>query len=192
MDKYDCTCGGLNGNCFRCFGTGLVESSVPIVGRPHRVLAPNPNSPAPGKRGRKQKSTMKRELTATSRQDATARFVRGGNEQQGEQSTHLCPVCKKQMLTMGALRSHIVRDHGGKFLDGQSQRATVDRATKGQLVKRTSTTDAFMPNTKPSRPKPKPETSKQRARPVGAAKDDIDMLDHPSRYFGSYGSGKRR
>jgi hypothetical protein len=38
MDNFDCSCGGLNDKCFRCFGTGLVESGSPIVGRPHRPL----------------------------------------------------------------------------------------------------------------------------------------------------------
>lgn len=39
MDTFSCTCRGENSNCFRCFGTGLVEKPLPGVGRPHRNLA---------------------------------------------------------------------------------------------------------------------------------------------------------
>lgn len=39
MDGYPCTCGGENCNCFRCDGTGIVEKSLPAIGRPHRNFA---------------------------------------------------------------------------------------------------------------------------------------------------------
>lgn len=39
MDTFSCTCRGENNNCFRCFGTGLVDRPLPEVGRPHRNLA---------------------------------------------------------------------------------------------------------------------------------------------------------
>ncbi len=39
MDQFPCPCGGETPNCFRCFGTGLIPSPVPIVGRPPRDLA---------------------------------------------------------------------------------------------------------------------------------------------------------
>lgn len=34
MDIFPCSCGGENPNCFRCFGTGLIDRPV-SVGRPH-------------------------------------------------------------------------------------------------------------------------------------------------------------
>lgn len=34
MDRFPCSCGGENPNCFRCFGTGLIDRPV-SVGRPH-------------------------------------------------------------------------------------------------------------------------------------------------------------
>ncbi len=44
MEKYPCSCGGENPNCFRCDGTGMVESMVLPVRSDGRIR-PQPRNP---------------------------------------------------------------------------------------------------------------------------------------------------
>jgi hypothetical protein len=189
MDEYDCTCGGLNGNCFRCFGTGLVESSAPIVGRPHKIVAPHPGSPASVKKARKRKSAAR--LTAGTHEGVGLLPVDVGNGGT-ELSIPLCPICKKQMLTMEGLRSHIVNGHGRKLLDVTSRRSTTLLSTSRRIAPNGQ--NEPIPSAKPylGKSKRKIEAPKKRVQPKVAPKDNVDALDHPSRYPGSFGSGKRR
>lgn len=60
MDRFPCSCGGENPNCFRCFGTGLIDRPA-SVGRPHpnlsemaRQAALKPKVSAKSKKGRKK------------------------------------------------------------------------------------------------------------------------------------------
>lgn len=99
MDKYDCTCGGFNGNCFRCFGTGLVESRAPIVGRPHNIIVPSPDSPVSGQRVRKRSVKSVSIRTAANHDGAGFPIddVGHGREELREtkmKSTELMPVSK--------------------------------------------------------------------------------------------------
>lgn len=190
MDKYDCTCGGLNGNCFRCFGTGLVESSAPIVGRPHKIVVPHPDSPASGKRARKRKVKSASLLTVGT-QDGAGFPPDAVGHGGAELDIPLCPICKKQMLTMEGLRSHIVNGHGRK-LSATRRRSTTGASTTSR--KPPNSRNEPIPTAKPhlEKLKRKTEASKKRGQPKVASRDDVDALDHPSRYPGSFGSGKRR
>lgn len=191
MDKYDCTCGGLNGNCFRCFGTGLVESSAPIVGRPHKIVVPHPSSPASVKRARKRKVKSASLLNAVTQGGAGFPL---GDVGHGGAELHipLCPICKKQMLTMEGLRSHFVNGHGRKLHGATSRRSPTALSTIRRIAPNGQ--NEPIPAAKPylGKSKRKTEVQKKRVQPKVALKDDVDALDHPSRYPGSFGSGKRR
>jgi hypothetical protein len=190
MDKYDCTCGGLNGNCFRCFGTGLVESSAPIVGRPHKIVVPDPGSPVSGKRARKRKVKSAALPTAAAQDGSGLPPDDVGNGGAKLDIPH-CPICKKRMLTMEGLRSHIVNGHGRKFT-ATNRRSTTGLSTTSRIPPNSQ--NEPIPTAKPhlGKSKRKTEASKKRVQPKVASRDNVDALDHPSRYPGSFGSGKRR
>jgi hypothetical protein len=191
MDKYDCTCGGLNGNCFRCFGTGLVESSAPIVGRPHKTVVPHPDSPATGKRARKRKVKSASLLTAAT-QDGAGFPPDDVGHGGAKLDIPLCPICKKQMLTMEGLRSHIVSGHGRKLPGATSRRSNTGLSTTRRIAPNGQNEPISTAKPYLGKSKRKTEASKKRVQPKVASKDNVDALDHPSRYPGSFGSGKRR
>lgn len=237
MDKFDCSCGGMNDKCFRCFGTGLVESSAPIIGRPHRPLTPRPDTLTSKKKKRKRKNSLAQDQTKLPTKlvefSATESLAMGAgsayvncsqcgallrktrfehhmtkvhspepkrsDDKQKISSTFAnvnlgskplvppCPVCKKQLLTIEELRSHIVDGHG-KILHDLTERRLRDR----KAAKKVSKPKLLLPNQLLSRRTSIASKLKQHSLSPATDKDDVDALDHPSRLPGSYGTGRRK
>jgi hypothetical protein len=199
MDKYDCSCGGLNGNCFRCFGTGLVQSSAPAVGRPHRALTPSLVSSLSKKKRRNRKDESKRSIAINPEIDAHGAGPKSNapplceaNPVKSDTVIPTCPICKKQTFTLEELRSHIINGHGIKIPSKTKLRLKGNKATTS--VPKLEETKPNMPLKKRTLSKRKPMTTtlKLLSPSKKNVKDDVDALDHPNRLPGSYGTGKRR
>lgn len=207
MNSYNCTCNGLNTNCFHCDGTGLVESKTPIIGRPQRNLA-NAVNASEKQRQKNTSGTAIKNLDGNIREYTNCAqcgaLVRTSRIQQHRQKAHPdrhdtneenpkkqdlsnplsdfvippCPICKKQKASLTELRIHLIAEHGRHFTALNKPKK---KSTNGPGHSKKKMQGVLT--------KTKPPLSKIAKR---QEHDDVDALDHPSRLPGSYGSGKRR
>jgi hypothetical protein len=101
MDKYTCTCGGENPNCFKCDGTGMVSSLVGTLGRPKTLLESfSRNTLQP-----KKSSTSKRQSRKSSALNVgvTPSVVKSQFRRIPAYTS--CPICL-QLIPTGTLKKH--------------------------------------------------------------------------------------
>ncbi|WP_138513230.1 hypothetical protein [Rhodoferax bucti] len=207
MDNYNCTCNGLNTNCFHCYGTGLVENATPMVGRPQRNLANAVNSSKKQNLKKRPPAPAKTREYTNCKQCGT--LVRASRLQQHLQKAHPvkhapneenptkqnssrpfsdsiippCPICRKQKTSYAELRVHLTTEHGRNLTDPNKSKKHSTKTSSRHSQKKTQ--DLLIKTKTPA-----PNIYRKHDQRQG--KDDVDALDHPSRLPGSYGSGKRR
>lgn len=112
MDRFPCSCGGENPNCFRCYGTGMVDTPV-SVGRPRADISEMARAaalkPRPKGRSAKKRAPAQNKAGTTNRAGATS--VRADYS-----DGHKLVLCSHCGVTVraGRLSGHILRVHPGE------------------------------------------------------------------------------